>query len=70
MTVDELQEKMERYCTAELIVQEGNLVTMKLGMGLSSGDYPYVQGTGDTLEAALFSAFGEAERLCAKMEMP
>ena len=69
MTVEELEEKMAKYCAAELIVQEGNLVTLKLGIGLCTEDYPYVQGTGDSLELALNHAFGEAEKLCAKMDL-
>lgn len=68
MTIEALEEKLAQYCVAEMVVQEGNLVTLKLGIGLTSGDYPFVQGTGNGLEMALRDAFEQAEVLCAKME--
>jgi hypothetical protein len=68
MTTEELEQLMSDYCVSELMIQ-GNLVTMKLGIGETRSDDPIVQGMGENLEGALNKAFDEAKRLCASMDL-
>jgi hypothetical protein len=68
MTIQELEQLLADYCVSELMIQ-GNLVTMKLGIGETRGDDPIVQGMGENLEGALNKAFDEAKRLCTSVDL-
>lgn len=68
MTIHDLEQRMADYCVNELVVQGGNLVTLKVGIGVTRADDPYIQGMGDDLESALNNAFEQAKQLCASMD--
>jgi hypothetical protein len=68
MTIEELEQSLRQCGATELVVQEGNLVTLKLAARSPGRGCPYIQETGDNLEAALRKTFRKARRVARKAE--